>query len=101
MALFGIEARTLEPNSPYFNCGHKYIIPYYWRDNNHEVDFVLKRGRRLAAFEVKSGLRRSSVSGLREFRERFGVKVSKLVSEGGIPLSEFLSIPAREWLDGS
>ena len=74
---------------------------YYWRDNNHEVDFVLERGRRLAAFEVKSGLRRSSVSGLREFSERFGVKVSKLVGEGGIPLSEFLSIPAREWLDGS
>ena len=74
---------------------------YYWRDNNHEVDFVLERGRRLAAFEIKSGLRRSSVSGLREFRERFGVKVSKLVGEGGIPLSEFLSIPAREWFDGS
>ena len=28
---------------------------HYWRDDNHEVDFVLRRGRKLVAFEVKSG----------------------------------------------
>ena len=72
---------------------------YFWRDNNHEVDFVLGRGRRLAAFEVKSGLRRSRVSGLMEFEKRFGGTVSILVGEGGRLLSEFLSTPAGEWVD--
>ena len=28
---------------------------YYWRDRNREVDFVLRRGRKLVAIEVKSG----------------------------------------------
>ncbi len=73
---------------------------YFWRDDNHEVDFVLQRGKKLAAVEVKSGLRRSSVSGLTEFRQRFGVTVSILVGEGGRPLPEFLSIPAGDWFDG-
>lgn len=30
---------------------------YYWRERNHEVDFVVKAGRRLTAIEVKSGHR--------------------------------------------
>ena len=74
---------------------------HFWRDDNHEVDFVLKRGPRLVAFEVKSGLRRARVSGLGKFEERFNVTASILVGEGGVPLSEFLSVPAGEWLDGS
>ena len=28
---------------------------YYWREGNDEVDFVLKKGRKLYAIEVKSG----------------------------------------------
>jgi uncharacterized protein len=28
---------------------------HYWRERNHEVDFVVKAGRRLTAIEVKSG----------------------------------------------
>ena len=74
---------------------------YFWRDNNREVDFVLERGPRLAAFEIKSGERPSSGNGLMEFRDRYGVAVSMLVGTGGLSLPEFLSIPAREWLDGS
>ncbi len=27
----------------------------YWRERNHEVDFVVQAGRRLTAIEVKSG----------------------------------------------
>lgn len=39
---------------------------YYWREKNHEVDFVLKVGRTVYAIEVKSGRRRSP-SGLEAF----------------------------------
>jgi len=83
-----------------FNTGTPELRLRYWRDKGREVDFVLERGRRLVAFEVKSGARRSSMSGLREFSERFDVERSVLVGEGGLPLAEFLSVPAREWFEG-
>ena len=84
-----------------FNTGTPDIRLHYWRHNVHEVDFVLKRGRRLVAVEVKSGAHRRTVSGLGKFGERFKVERSILVGGGGLPLPEFLSVPAREWFEGS
>ena len=84
-----------------FNSGVPEHRLYYWRENGCEVDFVLARGRRLVAVEVKSGARRTRAGGLDRFEERFDVQKSIVVGEGGVPLSEFLSTPAREWLDGS
>lgn len=43
---------------------------YYWREGNEEVDFVLKKGRKLFAIEVKSG-RKKSQKGLQKFKEKF------------------------------
>ncbi|MDD4975621.1 MAG: ATP-binding protein, partial [Bacteriovorax sp.] len=43
---------------------------YYWREGNDEVDFVLKKGRKLYAIEVKSG-RKKSEKGLEKFKEKF------------------------------
>ena len=72
---------------------------YYWRENGSEVDFILERGRRIVAFEVKSSARRARTSGLQRFTERFDVVESVVVGEGGVPLSEFLATPAREWFE--
>ena len=84
-----------------FNSGTPEVRLHYWRHQSREVDFVLARGRRLVALEVKSGARRGSSSGLEEFGKRFGADVAAtlLVGGGGIPLSEFLSAPAREWFE--
>ena len=84
-----------------YNTGTPALRLRYWRNDGREVDFVLERGRRLVAFEVKSGARRPRLGGLREFEERFDVEKSVLVGEGGLPLSEFLTVPAREWFAGS
>jgi predicted AAA+ superfamily ATPase len=43
---------------------------YYWREGNDEVDFVLKKGRRLYGIEVKSG-RKKSQKGLDKFKDKF------------------------------
>ena len=83
-----------------FNTGAPEVHLHYWRHRNREVDFVLSRGPRLAGVEVKSGARRAGRSGLEEFGKHFGDAATMLVGEGGIPLSEFLSVPAREWLEG-
>jgi predicted AAA+ superfamily ATPase len=43
---------------------------YYWREDQHEVDFVYKRGRKIWAIEVKSG-RKKGTKGLMKFKEAF------------------------------
>ena len=82
-----------------FNTGTPEHRLHYWRENGSEVDFVLTRGRRLVAFEVKSGVRKPRTSGLERFAERFDVQATVVVGEGGLLLSEFLSTPAWEWFD--
>ena len=84
-----------------FNSGLPEVHLHYWRHRDREVDFVLARGPRLSAVEVKSGTRRTRLSGLEQFSEQYGAAATFLAGEGGIPLSEFLSVPAREWLEGS
>ena len=82
-----------------FNTATPELRVHYWRENTEEVDFVLQRGRRLAAFEVKSGTRQRSVSGLTTFERRFDRATSVVVGADGIPLPEFLSTPAEEWFE--
>ena len=82
-----------------FNTGTPEYRLHYWRENGSEVDFVLTRGRRLVAFEVKSGSRRPRTSGLERFAERFDVQTVVIGGEGGLHVSEFLSAPASEWFD--
>lgn len=43
---------------------------FYWREGDNEVDFVLKKGRKLYAIEVKSG-RKKSIHGLQKFQTKF------------------------------
>ena len=83
------------------NTGRPEYRAYYWRDRGREVDFILEHGRKLVGFEVKSGRRRGNMSGLDAFSRSFPVKASHIVGQGGIPVSEFLLTPAREWFEGS
>jgi predicted AAA+ superfamily ATPase len=46
------------------------IETYYWRDHNHEVDFVAALGSQVIAIEVKSG-RKKKNSGMTQFLEQF------------------------------
>lgn len=73
---------------------------YYWRERNHEVDFVVKTGRRLAAIEVKSGRAPQSHRGTAAFAAAFKPQRSLLVGGDGIELGEFLSRPALHWIAG-
>lgn len=73
---------------------------YDWRERNHEVDFVAKAGKNLAAIEVKSGADRAVLPGMAAFRRAFKVHRSLLVGGDGIPVEEFLSGPVGKWLSG-
>jgi hypothetical protein len=71
----------------------------YWRERNHEVDFILRQGKTTVAIEVKSGRRRESLAGMEAFARQFKPKRMLLVGGQGIPLEEFLSHPASHWVD--
>ena len=75
----------------------------YWRDGAREVDFVLQRGPKLVAIEVKSGPpRRSDSQTLDAFAIRFRGSATVrclLAGSGGVPLNEFLTAPAATWFE--
>ena len=68
---------------------------YYWREGNHEVDFVLQKGSKVIGIEVKSGRNKSS-SGIPEFTKRFNPFKIILVGREGIPVDAFLTIPVSD-----
>lgn len=70
----------------------------YWRDRGREVDLVLQRSGRAVGIEVTSGRRKNALPGLSAFRDRFEGVSTLLVGGQGIPLEDFLSRPAVEWL---
>ncbi len=71
---------------------------HYWRDGSDEVDFVLTRGRKVTAIEVKSSANPGRVRGLELFAQRNPSAKTILVGKGGISLAEFMSHSAEHWL---
>lgn len=66
----------------------------YWRDRGREVDFVVERGKRLTAIEVKSGRRRDGLPGMAAFDRAHGPARKLLVGGDGTPLEAFLGSDA-------
>jgi predicted AAA+ superfamily ATPase len=70
----------------------------YWREGNHEVDFVVKAGRRITAIEVKSGRTPQARAGTAAFARAFKVHRSLLIGGDGVPLKDFLAQPVAHWV---
>lgn len=73
-----------------YNLGFPDYQLCYWREGSNEVDFVLKRGSRLLAIEVKTGDRGGRHRGLEAFSEKFKPHREILVGDKGMPLVDFL-----------
>ncbi len=69
----------------------------YWENRNHEVDYVLRRGEKLVAFEVKSAGRKDTLPGLQQFCAEFPNTRPLLVGADGIPLDQFLCTPPDQY----
>ncbi len=66
----------------------------YWRnERKKECDYVLKRGERLVAIEVKSGAA-DNVDGYLEFKNRYADNIAQsfIVGPEGLPLEDFFSL---------
>jgi predicted AAA+ superfamily ATPase len=72
---------------------------FYWAGKNREVDFVLRRGKKLVAIEVKSGRKKQDLPGIEAFSTEFPVTKKLLVGTGGIRLEDFLLTPPEAWLE--
>lgn len=68
---------------------------YYWRENNNEVDFVIKKNGKLIGIEVKSG-RRADNKGMSVFSKSYKPDKVLLVGTGGIRIAEFLKMNPKD-----
>lgn len=78
------------------NCARTGLLKlYYWRQGNHEVDFVLEYRNEIIGLEIKSS-RSRGLSGMELFRRLFDPKKVLLVGNSGIAWQEFLQIDPTE-----
>ncbi len=72
---------------------------FYWRSGNFEVDFIIKKGTKIAAIEVKSSKRETTLPSMVEFKKNYHNAIPLLVGGStGIDLETFLSRPVVDWI---
>ncbi len=64
---------------------------YYWRHNDDEVDFVIKRFSKVVAIEVKSGRRKTNL-GLPKFAGQYHPDMELIVGSETLSIERFLSL---------
>jgi predicted AAA+ superfamily ATPase len=70
---------------------------FYWREASKEVDYVLQKGNRILALEVKSGHRPTARPGMAAFDRIYAPAKKFLVGTSGMSFKEFLSVRAAEF----
>jgi len=73
-----------------FSKSERYDL-YYWREGEHEVDFVIEKNEKTIAIEVKSG-NRAENAGMSVFAKKYNPERVLLVGTGGIAVEDFLRI---------
>ena len=72
---------------------HRFEV-FYWRERDLEVDFILRKKGVVIAIEVKSNAEKST-KGLNAFKERYNPKSAFIVGDGGISVTDFLTMDIR------
>jgi uncharacterized protein len=79
------------------NSFGKGVEVFYWREDNEEVDFILRFRKTLVAFEVKSSPLKKGLSGMATFAKLYKPKHPLLIGGPGIPLKDFFMTPVEQW----
>jgi len=58
---------------------------------------MLKKGEKIIALEVKSSLKKETLSGMNTFVKMYAPFKALVIGSQGIPIQEFLSIPIDIW----
>ena len=72
---------------------------FYWREDDNEVDFVLKSGDKIVGIEVKSGVENRIPTGLRSFSKTFSSARTILVGADGMDYRKFLRLSLEQIFD--
>lgn len=67
----------------------------YWREHNAEVDFILHKGNKIIAIEVKSGYAKPP-SGILVFQKQYQNVKPVLVGDQGLPWQTFLGMHPQD-----
>ena len=70
---------------------------FYWCEASKEVDYVLQKGNRILAIEVKSGCRPAALPGMAAFDKIYAPAKKFLIGTGGMSFEEFLSVRVSEF----
>ena len=68
---------------------------FYWREGNYEVDFIIRKNKKIIALEVKSGNLKLH-KGLEEFNRKFKPYKSLLISSDSLSWKKFLELDLEE-----
>jgi len=71
---------------------------YYWLERNQEVDFILQKGDKIAALEVKSSYRKNSLPGMSLFSKRYPHSKKWLIGADGIAINECLHMQPDDFI---
>jgi hypothetical protein len=84
------------------NNAGKAVEIFYWRDRDHEIDFILRQGEEVLGIEVKAGERRNS-EGREPFLKKFPASkvITTCVGGGDIPAEALVSMPAEKIFQGA
>lgn len=71
---------------------------FYWNEGSCEVDFIVQKGKKVLAIEVKSGRKSRSLGGMNAFLKKYPDAQPLLVGAEGVDLDLFLSKPVLSWI---
>lgn len=72
---------------------------FYWKEGNHEVDFIIRKGETILTLMVKPRKKGVRFGGIEAFSKIYGPHHHLVVGEGGVPVDEFLLTPLESWID--
>ena len=70
---------------------------YYWREGIYEIDFVLRKGNKITAIEVKTGFEYNTKP-FEIFKKAYPKARTILIGEHGIDPEQFLTTPVETYL---
>ena len=70
---------------------------YYWREGTNEIDFVLRKGDKITAVEVKTGFEHNTKA-FEIFQKEYPKARTMIVGEYGVALEQFLITPIETYL---
>ena len=70
---------------------------YYWREGTSEIDFILRKGKKITAIEVKTGFEYNTQA-FEIFQKEYPKARTLLVGEHGVDIEKFLSTPIETYI---